>query len=169
MKKCKYIFCLIGFIYSCSQIRSKENLNEVYNRIKVTNPLLFRDWEIANTDRSNSVSFHYIYSNRVLYDFISYEEGNNIFVRTISRNGLDKIKLLQDVDDAYFPSINGFDVVKAYFKLKVDYVAYSPSLNGIIFKKRNFYFAYLFQPIDSAFIASTPYKSLEGQWYYYAR
>jgi hypothetical protein len=166
MKKYKYILCIILVFYSC-QFRSEEKLDQVYNRIKKTNPSLFRDWQISNRDGSKLVGFHHIPSDMVFYAFISNKDDNSIIVRTVSKEAQETF--LQDVDDPNFRSINGFGVVRAYFNLKVDHVTYSSSLNGMIFEKGAFCFAYLFQPIDSTFIASIPYKHIDGQWYYYAR
>lgn len=167
MKRYKFLLCIILVFYSCNHFRSEEKLDQVYNRINVTNPSLFRDWQISNRDGSNLVSSHYIPSDMVFYAFISYNDGDSIILRTVSKEAQETFWL--DVDNPNFRSINGFDVVRTYFNLKVDHIAYSSSLNGMIFEKGAFYFAYLFQPIDSAFIASIPYKCINGQCYYYAR
>ncbi|RFM29276.1 hypothetical protein [Chitinophaga silvisoli] len=160
------IFFIILLIFSCGRLRPEEKINEVYNRIKVTNPLLFRSWEIS-TRSPDKVSFHYIDSNKVLYNFVGYKEGNTILVKKITAGKVEQPYALQEVKDSYFHSINGTEVVNTFFKLKIDDVAYSSLLNGVVFRKGRIHLAYLFQPIDSAILVSTYYKSLDDSWYCY--
>ena len=89
------IFLIILLIFSCGQIRPEENINEVYNRIRSTNPLLFRTWEIS-TRSPDKVSFHYIHSDKVLYNFVGYKESNNILVKKITASKGEEPYTLQE-------------------------------------------------------------------------